>query len=645
MTKEESNHSAAPLLSQIKSPEDLKALPQSSMETLAAEIRSYLIEQVTQTGGHLASNLGAVELSLAIHRVFSTPRDHIIFDVGHQSYVHKLITGRKDRFPTLRQSGGMSGFPKRAESAHDCFGTGHSSTSLSAALGFAEADRLSGSDAYTVCVLGDGAYTGGMIHEALNNCQKHLRLIIILNENEMSISKNIGRFAKQLSHLRASKGYFRTKRTVTGVLSHVPLIGEYVIRGIQRIKTAFKNALYGSNMFEDLGLFYFGPVDGNDEEALEKILREAKYSRESCVIHVKTKKGKGYANAEARPDIYHGMPPAGAAVANPEETFSNQMGANLCRMAQSNQKICAITAAMADGTGLDGFRKSYRDRFYDVGIAEEHAVTFAAGLAANGYRPAVAIYSTFLQRAYDNIIHDVELQKLPVTFFIDRAGMNLSDGPTHYGVFDVAFLSQLPELPIYTPVTKVALKNAMDEAFRAERATAIRYPNGVENPRVVELFYGNQDPESIAIRRSFSEAEAEMLDGVIVTHGRIVNEALKAADALLAEGCRIGILLLEQIAPYTQIAKAVAAYLPKSAMPVLFLEEEIKTGGMGMLLSRAMQGQSVMENKTVRIMALENPFCVPAKGQNCFEGAGLDGASIAEQMRTAIRKSPDLQTV
>ena len=645
MTKEESNHSAASLLEQIKSPEDLKALPQSSMETLAAEIRSYLIEQVTQTGGHLASNLGAVELSLAIHRVFSTPHDHIIFDVGHQSYIHKLMTGRMERFPTLRQSGGMSGFPKRVESEHDCFGTGHSSTSLSAALGFAEADKLSGSDAYTVCVLGDGAYTGGMIHEALNNCRKHLRLIIILNENEMSISKNIGRFAKELSHLRASKGYFRTKRTVSGMLSHVPFVGKHLIRGIQRVKTAFKNALYGSNMFENLGLFYFGPVDGNDEEALEKILREAKHSRESCVIHIKTKKGKGFPNAEARPDIYHGMPPAGAAVANPEETFSNQMGANLCRMAQNDKKICAITAAMADGTGLDGFRRSYRERFYDVGIAEEHAVTFAAGLAANGYRPAVAIYSTFLQRAYDNIIHDVELQKLPVTFFIDRAGMNLSDGPTHYGVFDVAFLSQLPELPIYTPVTKAALKNAMEEAFRANRATAIRYPNGVENPRVVELFYGNQDPENIAIRRSFSEAEAERLDGVIVTHGRIVNEALKAADEMQAEGRRIGILLLEQITPYAQIAKAVAAYLPKSAMPVLFLEEEIKTGGMGMLLSKALQGQSVMENKTVRIMALEDPFCVPAKGQNCFEGAGLDGSSIAEQMRTAIREIPDLQTV
>ena len=636
--KNERNFVEGSLLNSIKSADDLKALPKSKMEDLAQEIRSYLIENVSETGGHLASNLGAVELNLAIHRVFSTPHDHVIFDVGHQCYVHKMMTGRTDRFPTLRQSGGMSGFPKRTESEHDCFGTGHSSTSLSAALGFAEADRLSGSDAYTVCVIGDGAYTGGMIHEALNNCRKDLRLIIILNENEMSISKNIGRFAKELSHLRASKGYFTTKHTVTSVLSHLPLIGKYLIRLIQRVKTLVKNALYGSNMFERLGIFYFGPVDGNDEAALEKVLNEAKHSRESCVIHVKTKKGKGYPDAEERPDIYHGMSPKGASVSNLEDTFSNQMGANLCRMAETDPRICAITAAMADGTGLNGFRKSYKDRFFDVGIAEEHAVTFAAGLAANGYRPAVAIYSTFLQRAYDNIIHDVELQKLPVTFFVDRAGMNLSDGTTHYGVFDVAFLSQLPDMPIYTPVTKDALRNAMNEAHDADRATVIRYPNGVENPRVVELFYGNTDPKCIGIRGDFLQKgeSAENLDCVIVTHGRIVSEAIKASEQLKAEGLHVGILLLEKIAPYASVAKDLEKYLPKKPSVILFLEEEIRTGGMGMLLSEAMKPYEVMANKILRVMALDDPFAIPAKGQNCFESAGLDGASIAQEIKTAV---------
>ncbi len=639
MTKEEANHSAEPsLLEQIRNPDDLKALPQSKMEALAAEIRSYLIQHVTENGGHLASNLGAVELSLAIHRVFSTPHDHVIFDVGHQSYIHKLVTGRKDGFSVLRQSGGLSGFPKRTESEHDCFGTGHSSTSLSAALGFAESDRLNGSDAYTVCVLGDGAYTGGMIHEALNNCRKHLRLIIILNENEMSISKNIGRFAKELSHLRASKGYFRTKRTVSGVLSHLPWIGKYLIRGIQRVKTLFKNILYGSNAFESLGLFYFGPVNGNDEEALEKVLREAKHSRESCIIHVKTKKGKGYPEAEARPDVYHGMAPARASVPDPEETFSGQMGANLCRLAKEDPKICAITAAMSDGTGLNGFRRQFKERFFDVGIAEEHAVTFAAGLAANGYHPAVAVYSTFLQRAYDNIIHDVELQKLPVAFFIDRAGMNLSDGPTHYGVFDVAFLSQLPELPIYTPITKDALRNAAELALKADRAVAVRYPNGVENPCVTEAFYGNQPPVDIAVRNDFSRRgiSANELDGVIVTHGRIVLEAMKASEILAEKGCRVGIFLLEQIAPYGQIAEQLAEVMPRTPVPVIFLEEEIKTGGMGMLLSEALKPYTVMQNKIVEVMALEDPFRVPAKGQNCFEAAGLDGKSVANRMRAAI---------
>ena len=638
MTKEENNKVEKSLLEQINSPDDLKALPKSKMNALADEIRAYLIQNVTETGGHLASNLGAVELSLAIHRVFSTPHDHVIFDVGHQSYVHKLVTGRREGFSVLRQSGGMSGFPKRTESEHDCFGTGHSSTSLSAALGFAESDRLNGSDAYTVCVLGDGAYTGGMIHEALNNCRKHLRLIIILNENEMSISKNIGRFAKELSRLRASRGYFRTKRTVSGVLSCFPWVGKYMIRAIQRVKTLFKNALYGCNAFESLGLFYFGPVNGNDEDALEKILREAKHSKESCVIHVKTKKGKGYPDAEARPDIYHGMPPASVKPVDPSETFSGHMGANLCRMAADDSKICAITAAMSDGTGLNEFRKLYKTRFFDVGIAEEHAVTFAAGLAANGYRPAVAIYSTFLQRAYDNIIHDVELQKLPVALFIDRAGMNLSDGPTHYGVFDVAFLSQLPDMPIYTPVTKNSLQIAMRRALSADRSVAVRYPNGTENPRVVQEFYGDTPPSDVAIRSNFAQQgiSADALDGVIVTHGRIVCEALKATDLLAEQGIRVGILLLEQISPYAQIAEQLAALLPQKALPVLFLEEEIKRGGMGMLLSEAMQSYSVMENKTVLVMGLEDPFCAPAKGQNCFEAAGLDGASIADRLRQEI---------
>lgn len=617
-----------PLLSAIRDPNDLKSLPKESLKSLAKEIRSYLVERVSENGGHLASNLGAVELTLAVHRVFSTPHDHLIFDVGHQCYVHKLLTGRQDRFFTLRQGGGLSGFPKRCESEHDCFGTGHSSTSLSAALGFAEADRLSGSDAYTVCVVGDGAYTGGMIHEALNNCRKNLRLIILLNENEMSISKNIGRFAKELSHLRASKGYFKTKRTVSGVLSHIPLIGKPMVVLLQRIKRAFKTALYGSNVFENLGLFYFGPVDGNDEAAVEKLLREAKASGESCIIHLKTKKGKGYAEAEAKPDKFHGMSPASAV--KPQSTFSVQMGETLCQMAERDDRICAITAAMTDGTGLDSFRRQFPKRFFDVGIAEEHAVTFAAGLAANGLRPAVAIYSTFLQRAYDNVIHDVVLQELPVVFLIDRAGMNLSDGPTHYGVFDVAFLSQLPTLPIYTPITEASLKNAMKKAFSSVGPVAIRYPNGGEPNGVSELFYRKPD-ECIGVRSSYEVFESP--DAVIITHGRIVVEAMKARERLSREGIEVGILLLEQVAPYGEVAEQVAALLPKREGAVLFLEEEIRNGGMGMLLLRELKDAPVMQNKEVQVMALEDPFCAAGVGETPLKAAGLDSEAIAETLK------------
>ena len=626
-----------PLLGQINSPDDLKKMPASEMPALAQEIREYLVEQIHETGGHLASNLGAVELTLAIHRVFSTPEDHLIFDVGHQSYIHKLLTGRRDRFPSLRQSGGLSGFPKRSESEHDCFGTGHSSTSVSAALGFAEADRLAGSPAYTVCVVGDGAYTGGMIHEALNNCRKRLNLIIILNENEMSISKNIGRFARNLSHIRASNGYIWTKNAIGQVVRHIPLIGGWLFGRMLRVKMGVKAALYGSNLFESLGLYYLGPADGNDEAAVEKLLLDAKKTHQSCVIHLKTRKGKGYAPAEATPDRFHGMSPADAP--KPASMrFSEAMGADLCRMAAKNEKICAITAAMTDGTGLTSFRSSYPQRFFDVGIAEEHAVTFAAGMAANGFRPAVAIYSTFLQRSYDNILHDVALQHLPVVFLVDRAGLNGSDGPTHYGVFDVAFLSEIPELRIYTPITLTALRNAMDEAFRAEVPCAIRYPNGCESARVVTEFYGNTDPANVAVRNNYPPDGKESLDAVIVTHGRIVEEALKASDFLRAEGVKVGILLLEQIKPYEQTAAQILAQLPHNACPVLFLEEEIRTGGMGMLLSDAMRDAPEMHGRITRILALEKPLEYPSEiGQTCLEMAGLDASGIVRAVRSMVR--------
>ena len=447
------------ILDKIDSPEDLKSLEPEEIELLNEEIRDFLIDNVSRNGGHLASNLGVVELSVAIHRVFDSPKDHIIWDVGHQSYVHKLLTGRRAEFDTLRTPGGISGFVKRAESEHDCFGAGHSSTSISAALGFAEADHLNGSDAYTIAVVGDGAFTGGMIHEGLNNCRKDLKLIIILNENEMSISKNIGQFAKNLSKLRMRPGYFKAKRFTGNVLKHVPFVGKHLFRFALRVKKAFKNMMYGSNYFEDMELYYLGPIDGNDYESMEKILTEAKKLKESAVIHIKTVKGKGYDPAEESPDKYHGVAPNNTK--KKRKTLTDVFGECVCELAEGDERICAITAAMCDGTGLNGFKEKYPDRFFDVGIAEEHAVTFGAGLAASGMKPLVAIYSTFLQRSYDNVIHDVALQKLPVTLCIDRAGLNSRDGATHHGIFDVAFLSHIPNMTIYTPTTEESLSRLL----------------------------------------------------------------------------------------------------------------------------------------------------------------------------------------
>ena len=623
-----------PLLWKINSPADLKALPPEKIGPLSEEIRSYLIEQISENGGHLASNLGVVELTLAIHRVFSAPKDHIIFDVGHQCYVHKLITGRRDAFSTVRQNGGISGFPKRSESDFDAFGTGHSSTSLSAALGFAEADLLNHSDAYTVCVLGDGAYTGGMIHEALNNCKKGLRLIIVLNENEMSISKNNGRLAKNLSKLRASHGYIKTKNVVGRFFRIIPFIGKWIFKRLVHFKQDIKTAVYGGNVFEDLDLIYMGPADGNRESTVEQLLEDAKNCASSCIIHLKTQKGKGYTPAEKTPDQFHGMAPANSQ-SSTGVTFSRAMGEYLCKLADTNPKICAITAAMATGTGLDTFQKGHPRRFFDVGIAEEHAVTFAAGLAANGMQPAVAVYSTFLQRAYDNIIHDVALQNLPVVFFVDRAGLNAGDGPTHAGVFDVAFLLQIPGMRIYTPITIAALERAINRAFAAENPVAIRYPNGKESPAVLSKFYSDVSDSSL-IRADFSSEEEPQ--AVILTHGRIVTEAILAEEHLAEQGIRTGIVYLEQIAPYEEISEALVSKLPKNPCTILFLEEEIRTGGFGMVLSNLLGQAGALQNKTVRIMALDNAFVTTQPGQTILQTAGLSAAHIEQTILDSLKK-------
>ncbi len=609
----------------INSPKDLKNY-NDDIESLAREIRTFLIENVSKTGGHLASNLGVVELSLALHRVFSTPRDSIIFDVGHQSYVHKIISGRRDEFHTLRQSGGISGFEKRGESEHDCFGTGHSSTSISAAIGIAEANRLRGEhDRFTIAVVGDGAFTGGMIHEALNNCDPHLKLIIIINENEMSISKNIGHFAENLSKIRTSRGYAKTKRLTRRALSKIPLIGIPLSRFFTLVKKSIKNAVYKSNYFEDLGLYYIGPIDGNNYYQVENALYNAKEQGENVVIHIKTKKGKGYEPAENDPGKYHSMAPEGKNTSD-KPTFSDVFGRKITELAERDKSICAITAAMCDGTGLCSFKEAHPERFFDVGIAEPHALTFAAGLAANKMKPVVAIYSTFLQRGYDNIIHDIALQSLPVTLCIDRAGLNPSDGATHHGIFDVAFLSHVPGMIIYSPVTEKTLEIALEEALKSGKPSSVRYASGREDERIIEVFYSNGENEVLSFRSDI-EAGAKP-DILIVTYGRIVLEALKAKDELEKAGKKCGIVLLEKLKPYEESAQMLLPYMPKDEGLLLFLEEEIRDGGCGMMLTDALCRIDALGAYKHKILAPHDSFVIPNKGETVFDAAGVSAPCI-----------------
>ena len=623
-------------LGRVNSPEDLKKLNHDEIEILCGEVRQKIVDTTMQNGGHLASNLGVVELTVALHRVFDCPKDHIIFDVGHQSYTHKLLTGRYEDFDTLRQPGGVTGFTNRDESVYDCFGAGHSSTSLSAALGFAKADQLKGSDAYTVAILGDGAFTGGMIHEALNNCDKDLRLIIILNENEMSISKNIGKFAGSLAKLRRKSGYFKAKRFTASFIKKIPLVGKGLFRTAVRLKKSLKNTLYGSNYFEDMGLYYLGPANGNKYEDVEALLNAAKSAGESVLIHLKTQKGKGHVSAEKKPEKYHGLRPASVYSKNPVD-FSSKMGEALCTLAERDEGICAITAAMSSGTGLDGFAASYPDRFFDVGIAEEHAATFAAGLAANGLKPVFAVYSSFLQRSYDQMLHDVAIQRLPVVFCVDRAGFNHSDGITHHGIFDVAFVSQMPGIDIYTPVTYEGVARSLKRALEGQRPAVLRYPAGAEDPLVRSAFYSCEAEEKIGVRCDFSgEKKSEIL---IVTHGRIVSECLKAENILSEAGRHVGIVLCEYLAPYDSLAHEIGEIL-HSIRPerVVFVEEEIESGGFGMLIGEKLRSYGYLEGIESSIFAITDPFVVRKTGESYLEASSLDAKSIARRIIDLLKQ-------
>ncbi len=609
-------------LERINSPSDLKQIKDKDIDKLCSEIRDFLIKNIEINGGHLASNLGVVETTVAMHRVFDSPKDHFIFDVGHQSYVHKILTGRRERFTSLRKFGGLSGFTKMSESEYDAFGAGHSSTSVSAALGFAESDKLKDKKDYTVCLLGDGAFTGGMVHEALNNCNPDLRLVMILNENGMSISVNKGSFASYLSKVRMSKKYMSAKKRTKSFLNKVPLLGKPVSAFLSFIKDKFKNLFLSSNYFEDLGLYYIGPIDGNNYKKIEAALRQAKEVEKSVIVHINTVKGKGYEPAEKSPDDFHSV----YCGAKHDNTFHSVFGDIISDLADKDENVVGITAAMGMGTGLYKFAMRHPDRYYDVGIAEEHALTFAGGLAAAGIKPYCAIYSTFLQRGYDSIIHDICLQDLPVRIIIDRAGIAVSDGATHHGIFDVAFLSHIPNIKIYAPMSFNSLKNMLEESLVYNHPLAIRYPNSEESDNIIDEFF-SQDNNSKIFKKNFN-FEAECL---FITYGSIVKEVSKASAMLNGEGVKTGVLLLEQLKPYELTYNSIKDFVNKASV-CIFVEEGIKNGGAGMLIrEEIIKDKGSAENYFIR--AIDDNFVCSEAECDPYEYLGLDSKSLYEEMK------------
>ena len=608
------------LLEKVNSPEELRLLEEKDVESLASEIRDFLIDKVGEHGGHLASNLGTVEMSLALHRVFDSPKDHIIFDVGHQAYVHKLITGRRDGFDSLRVPGGMSGFTSMKESPHDAFGAGHSSTSISAALGYAEADKLAGKDSYTVAVIGDGSYTGGMVHEAINNCREDLRLVVIINENGMSISRNRGAFASYLSRVRASSGYRGVKRGATTLLSHIPLLGRAIKASISFVKRIVKRIVFDSNYFEDLGFYYIGPVDGNDYARVERALREAKDIGKCVFVHLITKKGKGYSEAEHSPESYHSISPSSGG-----ESFHCVFADELISLANEDQTVTAVTAAMGVGTGLVSFEEVHPDRYFDVGIAEEHALTFSAGLAAAGMKPYTAIYSTFLQRGYDNIIHDICLQSLPVKLFIDRAGISVKDGATHHGIFDVAFISHIPNIELYAPVSFESLRRFVRMSVNIDHPLAVRYANSGERP-VISKWISKARREGNILYDFDRESPPK---NIIACYGNLAECVIEAKAILLDKGIDVGIVVTEIIKPYDSMRDFLLRVLG-SGSHLLYAEEGIKNGGAGMITRDALYESGLPSSLKIDVAAIDDSFLVPNEVTDIFEYAGLSPLRLSK---------------
>lgn len=609
------------ILNGIKSPSDLKNLSADELNTLAEEIRQKIVDTVSENGGHLASNLGVVELTIALHTVFDSPNDKIVWDVGHQSYAHKLLTGRNDSLDTIRTEGGLAGFPKRSESKHDAFDTGHSSTSVSAAFGLACASEINNEKNYTIAVIGDGALSGGLALEGLNCAGRSKEnLIVILNDNKMSISKNVGSMARYLTKIRIRPSYIDAKARVHSKLDRLPVTGKHLSRFISRCKNLIITKFFGhqKTMFEQLGFNYYGPLDGHDIEQLQSALKAAKRSKNPVFLHVCTVKGKGYEYAEKNPKNYHGVPAFDIETGEPKSSstgYSDVFGEFMCSSAQSDRNICAITAAMAIGTGLSTFAKKYKNRFYDVGIAEEHAVTFAAGLAAGNVTPVFAVYSTFLQRSYDQILHDAALQHLHIVLAIDRAGIVGEDGETHQGIFDVAFLNTIPNVTIFAPASFAELREMLYTAvYNTPDVAAVRYPRGGELYIPESYEYKGEDYSYVGSRA------AEIL---IVTYGRIFSYACLAAERLKEQGIDVCILKLNKIKPISKEAAQKSSGFKK----IYFFEEGIKSGGIGegfglLLYQSGYRG-------SYKLTAIED-YVKQAKVDSALHKLGLDAEGIEQ---------------
>lgn len=621
------------LLNKIDSPKDIKNLNYDALKELAQEIRDYMIEVISKNGGHLAPNLGVVELTLALHKVFNCPKDKIIWDVGHQSYIHKIITGRREAFKTLRQYNGLSGFPKIQESEYDAFGTGHSSTSISAVLGMAIARDLKGEDNEVIAVIGDGSMTGGMAYEALNNAgDLQKKLIIILNDNEMSIAKNVGAMSDYLYQLRTAKTYTRIKKDLEGWLKHKNY-GENIINIVRRVKGSVKYLLVPGSVFEHLGFKYYGPVDGHDLEHLVEVLEVAKATPGPVIIHVITKKGKGYEPAEKSPNKFHGTGPfdivTGKKITKPGApvTYTEVFGKTLVDIAKDDKKIVAITAAMPDGTGLNYFADAYPDRFFDVGIAEQHAVTAAAGMAAAGLHPVVAVYSTFMQRAFDSVLHDICMQNLPVVLGLDRAGLVGDDGYTHHGVFDYSYLRLMPQMTIMAPKDENELRHMLATAVNFNGPIALRYPRGSGlGVEITEPLH----PLPIGKAEEIKTGSDVCLWAV----GSMVDEAVKAAEALAEQGISAGVVNMRFVKPLDTELLVKTALQCKN---IVTLEEGTVEGGAGSAVLEELNDNGLVGKVKVLNLGIPDKYIPHGDKKLLMRDIGLDHDSIVKRIAEFLK--------